>query len=137
MTPSAVRVLRSTFSEFFAGNAAAQGSPDYYGIVVSQVRRSGSAIKLELTLTFKRGRRYCCFEDGCHHGPFQKASWERLRRILNRKGWTDPAPLEISLRGRVRKGARANYGGLLDAEKEFVRKPHEYRAGPYLEKTRE
>jgi hypothetical protein len=121
-------------SEFFAGNAAAKGSPDYYGIAVSRVCRSGSAIKLDFTLTFKRGRRYCCFEDGCHHGLFQKASWKRLRRILRREGWTVPTPLEIALRGRVRKGARANYGGLTDAEKALVRTPYEYRAGPYLEK---
>jgi hypothetical protein len=128
-------VLQSAFVGFFARNPAAEGSRSYYGVAVSHVRKTRSGITFDLELTFKKGKRYCCFEDGCHHWLFSKDGWARVRRLLRTSGWTDPPPLRIAiLRGKVVKGARASYGGLQDRSQEVERKGYRYRAGPYDER---
>jgi hypothetical protein len=127
-------VLQSAFTEFFARNVGANGSRSYYGVAVSNVRKSGTEIALDLKLTFKRGKRYCCFEDGCHHGLYSKAGWVRLRRLLPKEVATELGPIRVGiLLGRVEARARANYGGILDRSREVVRKAYRYRAGPYSE----
>jgi hypothetical protein len=128
-------ILQSAFAAFFARNTAARGSRSYYGVAVSNVRKTRTGITFDLRLTFKQGKRYCCFEDGCHHGLFSKDSWGRVRLLLRKKGWTDPPPLKIAiLRKKVEKGACADYGGLLDPSQEVVRKGYQRRAGPYDER---
>src|SRR5262245_29312496 len=127
--------LQSAFQEFFAFNSVGNGSRSYYGVLVSDVRKSAAETEIDLTLTFRSENRYCCFEDGCHHWFFKKESWARFRRLLKKRGWVDLTPLKIAiLRGRVEKGARASYGGLLDRSQELVRETYQYRAGPYSER---
>ena len=128
-------ILLSAFQEFFAGNTAAKGSRTYYGVAVSNVRKSGTRVAFDLTLTFKKGKRYCCFEDGCHHWLFSKDGWQRVRALMRENGGVQPGPLRMAtLFGRVEKGARANYGGMPDRRQELVTKTYRYRAGPYDER---
>jgi len=132
--PELQGAVQSAILECFATNAGAEGRADYYGIHVSNLGVSPSSIQFDLTLTFRKGERYCCFEDGCHHGLFGRKRWNVLRQVLERQGKTDLPPLSVSkFHGRVEQGAIASYGGMLTRGLEVVKEGYEYATGPYLE----
>jgi hypothetical protein len=127
-------LLHSACVEMFARNTGSNGRRDYYEVVVSNVRSSPAVIEFDLALTFKAGERYCCFEDGCHHGLFGKESWKLLRQVLGTLGFpTDPPLLLSVLRVRVERGARASYGGLKSGDQEIEPRDYEYTSGPFSE----
>jgi hypothetical protein len=125
--------ITDVFIEFFADNRAASGRRDYYGVRVDRVADDGSI--LDLTLTFKSGKRYCCCEPGCHTGFGMNDAdcWRHLREALDRRGLAGVPSVTIRrLYGIVECGA------LLKCNLAFG-KPEEvrgfnYECGPYSER---
>lgn len=88
----------------FAGNRAAEGRTDYYGVSVLRISPDGAEIRLRLT--FRRSEAYCCAEPGCHASHFGRAWWRRLRENLRAQGLGERPPLRIEVEGIVEEGAR-------------------------------
>lgn len=80
-------------------DAAARVAPDY-GVTCLL---SGST--LEVALTFRRGRAYCCMEWGCHLALLDGKRWTRLRDSFAAEGRTLPPRLRMRLTVTVEDGA--------------------------------
>jgi hypothetical protein len=91
--------LTPVFEELFATNRGPDGARPDYGI--RAVCPSSAMDEIQLTLTFKTGRVYCCGEPGCHFAP----NWSRLRSIASRSGISLGVPLELHLHGVVEAGS--------------------------------
>jgi hypothetical protein len=82
--------LTQVISEMLARNRPyfGGGGPGYYGVEVTNLSSDGC--DFDLTLTFKAGVRYCCFQALCHVplNPSSKNAWfgkirERLKATGN------------------------------------------------------
>jgi hypothetical protein len=73
------------------GAPDARQSPDY------GVSASLDGAVIELTLTFRAGLAYCCYEWGCHLTLYEGKRWEWLRRELSGRGLEVPPRLELRL----------------------------------------
>jgi hypothetical protein len=71
-----------------------------YGVSASF---EGSVVNL--TLTFRSGSAYCCFEYGCHLDLTANRRWEWLRRELSGRGLVVPPRLKLRLEVVVEEGA--------------------------------
>ena len=60
---------------------------------------------LDVELTFKKDRAYCCMEWGCHLALTDGERWDGLRRALAAHGMTAPPRLELRLSCVVEEGA--------------------------------
>jgi hypothetical protein len=75
-------------------------SPPDYGVAASL-----AADVLNVVLTFKRDRTYCCMEWGCHLGLFDGKRWSRLRQALAEADIVAPARLQMLLTCQIEAGA--------------------------------
>jgi hypothetical protein len=98
--------LTAVLTEYLAGNRGPdpddpdrRRQPDY-GVTASLTGRV-----LEVVLTFRRGRSYCCREWGCHLGLLDGKRWDGLRRRLATAGIAVPPQLELRLACVVEGGA--------------------------------
>jgi hypothetical protein len=94
------------FAVYFAGNR----SPVPGDSEVRQPANYGFSACLdgdvvELTLTFRAGSAYCCYEWGCHLNLYQGKKWEWLHRELRAAGVDAPTRLKLSLTVTVESGA--------------------------------
>ncbi len=94
------------FAAYFARNRgptvddpAAREPPDY-GV---SARLDGPSV--ELTLTFRAGAAYCCYEWGCHFALGEGNLWGWLRRELAGGGLAAPGRLNLRLSVVVEAGA--------------------------------
>jgi hypothetical protein len=60
---------------------------------------------VEMTLTFLRGRTYCCMESGCHLRLLDGTRWTGLRNALEAAGTVPPSRLHLRLTVVVEDGA--------------------------------
>jgi hypothetical protein len=74
-------------------------SPDY-GVAASL---EGNV--LDVVLTFKKDRVYCCMEWGCHLALFDGRRWERLHEALTQSGVVAPPSLRLQLSCKIEEGA--------------------------------
>jgi hypothetical protein len=74
-------------------------SPDY-GVAASL---EGNV--LDVVLTFKRDRAYCCMEWGCHLALFDHKRWRKLRHLLFESGVVAPNSLRLQLSCKIEEGA--------------------------------
>jgi hypothetical protein len=74
-------------------------SPDY-GVAASL---EGNA--LDVVLTFKKDRAYCCMEWGCHLALFDGRRWESLHVALAKFGVVAPPSLRLQLSCKIEEGA--------------------------------
>ena len=81
------------------GDSDAQQAPNY-GV---SARLIGPIIKL--TLTFRTGAAYCCYEPDCHLSLLRQKHWTVLRRDLADAGLTVPITLELRLTMVIEAGA--------------------------------
>jgi hypothetical protein len=124
MEPQLTQAVRA----FLAGNRGPDGKPPDYGVTAARVPDDDRAI--QLTLVFKRGRRYCCAEPGCHLGLFESSRWDQLRNHLREAGVSVPSPLAVRVRGIVEEGAFLDCLAALGAE--TASKAYQYEVD-YLE----
>jgi hypothetical protein len=94
------------FAAYFARNRGPvpddpdlRQAPDY-GVTASL---EGSAVAL--TLTFRAGSAYCCYEWGCHLNLRAGQRWQWLRRELSACGLVPAERLELRLAVIVEPGA--------------------------------
>ena len=90
---------------------------------------------LDLTLTLRRGRAYCCAEWGCHLGLFEGMRWKPLRRCFADAGIDTPMPLELRLTCVVEEGARFFDIGRPDPTRRFWYAFRESEAFRYEERS--
>jgi hypothetical protein len=83
--------VTEVFAAYFArnrgpvpGDAEARQQPDYG---VSATLDGGV---IDLTLTFRAGSAYCCYEWGCHLALYEGKRWGWLRRELATRGVAAP-----------------------------------------------
>jgi hypothetical protein len=74
-------------------------SPDY-GVAASL---EGNV--LDVLLTFKKDRAYCCMEWGCHLALFDARRWEKLHEALAESGVVAPPGLRLQLCCKIEEGA--------------------------------
>jgi hypothetical protein len=74
--------------------------PADYGVAASL-----EADVLDVELTFKKDRAYCCMEWGCHLGLFDGKRWSKLRQALADVGVVAPSSLRLQLSCRIEEGA--------------------------------
>lgn len=60
---------------------------------------------IDLTLTFRAGSAYCCYEWGCHLALHDGKRWDGLRRELAARGVRAPDRLQLRLTVVVEAGA--------------------------------
>src|SRR5262249_51096497 len=60
---------------------------------------------LDVVLTFKKDRAYCCMEWGCHLALFDGKRWEKLHQILGDAGIVAPSRLRLQLCCKTEEGA--------------------------------
>ena len=60
---------------------------------------------LDVMLTFKKGRAYCCMEWGCHFAMFDGRRWDRLHAALAESGVVAPPSLRLQLSCKIEEGA--------------------------------
>jgi hypothetical protein len=98
---------------------------------VDEVTEEGSTF--DLTLTFRAGQRYCCYEPGCHTGLDDPEVWPELRRVFDRHGLAEVRPVTVrKLRGIVEPGAILGDG--VASRNPVVRDGFSYESGPYSER---
>jgi hypothetical protein len=73
-------------------------SPDY-GVAASL---EGNV--LDVVLTFKKDRAYCCMEWGCHLALFDGRRWKRLHEALAKSGVVAPPSLRLQLCCEIEEG---------------------------------
>jgi hypothetical protein len=74
-------------------------SPDY-GVAASL-----EGTVLDVVMTFKKDRAYCCMEWGCHLALFDGRRWERLHEALAKSGVVAPPSLRLQLSCKIEEGA--------------------------------
>jgi hypothetical protein len=74
--------------------------PPDYGVVASL--EDGV---LDVVLTFKENRAYCCMEWGCHLALCDGKRWDKLRHSLVEFGIVPPKRLSLKLTCKVEEGA--------------------------------
>jgi hypothetical protein len=74
-------------------------SPDY-GVAASL---DGNV--LDVVLTFKKDRPYCCMEWGCHLPLLDGRQWERLHQAIADAGVVAPPSLRLQLSCKIEEGA--------------------------------
>lgn len=82
-----------------AGDPSARERPDY-GV---SARLDGTSV--ELTLSFRAGAAYCCYEWRCHLALREDERWAWLRREFAAGGVAAPARLQLRLSVEVEAGA--------------------------------
>jgi len=99
-------LVTSAFAAYFArnrgpvpGDPEARQPPNY---AVSATLADGV---IDLTVTFRAGSAYCCYEWGCHLNLFEGKRWDWLRRELVARGVRVPDRLELRLAVVVEAGA--------------------------------
>lgn len=60
---------------------------------------------IDLTLTFRSGSAYCCYESGCHLKLCDGKQWTWLHRELHVRGLATARPLELRLEIVVEAGS--------------------------------
>lgn len=60
---------------------------------------------LDVVLTFKTGRAYCCMEWGCHLALFDGTRWDNLHQALGDSGVVAPSRLRLQLCCKIDEGA--------------------------------
>jgi hypothetical protein len=60
---------------------------------------------LDVALTFKKDRAYCCMEWGCHLALFDGRRWEGLHEVLAESGVVAPPSLRLQLSCKIEEGA--------------------------------
>jgi hypothetical protein len=113
---------------FHFGDGYQGGGPGYYGVRVENVAADGS--ELELVLTFRSGKRYCCFEF-CDHFAFYRASgWCRLRQCMDRHGLAQfSLPVIRKVWAVIEKGAVVHPSPTTAVG---IWEGSEYHTGPFL-----
>ncbi len=96
-------LLTHAIVAFLRENRGPDGAAPDYGISATLAEQAGA--RIDITLVFKRGARYCCAEPGCHLGLFRRARWAKLRRCLEEAMIELPIPMTIHVRGVVESGA--------------------------------
>jgi hypothetical protein len=74
-------------------------SPDY-GVAASL-----ECDVLDVVLTFKKDRAYCCMEWGCHLALFDGKRREKLHQILGDSGVVAPSRLRLQMCCKTEEGA--------------------------------
>jgi hypothetical protein len=98
--------VTQVFKEYFARNRGpvpgdpSKKQPPDYGVSASL---AGKVI--DLTLTFRTGSAYCCYEWGCHLSLYEGKPWLWLRRELEVRGLIMPSLLNLHLSVVVENGA--------------------------------
>jgi hypothetical protein len=98
--------VTSAFAAHFARNRGpVPGDPEarqppHYGVSATL---DGAVI--ELTLTFRSGSAYCCYEWGCHLSLHEGKRWDWLRRELSARAVPVPERLGLRLTVTVEAGA--------------------------------
>jgi hypothetical protein len=125
--------LTKAFEDLFATNVLTfwdgfkGGGPGYYGVLVEPVAPDGSEV--DLVLTFRSGRRYCCFEFCCHFAFYAEHGWSRLRGCLDRHGLSAlPLPVIRKVRGVIERGAVGTPSPKVAA---VIMAGSEYQTGPF------
>jgi hypothetical protein len=98
--------VTSVFAAYFArnrgpvpGEPEAKEPPDYG---MSATLDGGT---IDLSLTFRAGSAYCCYEWGCHLNLYEGKRWGWLRRELTARKVPFPDRLELRLTVIVETGA--------------------------------
>jgi hypothetical protein len=98
--------ITPVFTAYFArnrgpvlGNPEGRQAPDY-GVSA----RLDNAV-VDLSMTFRSGSAYCCYEPGCHLNLYDGKRWGWLRRDLSALGIAPALPLELRLTVVVEAGA--------------------------------
>lgn len=78
---------------------ARRQSPDY-GVAASL-----EADVLDVVLTFKKDRAYCCMEWGCHLSLHDGKRWNKLREEIADAGAIAPSRLRLHLSCKIEEGA--------------------------------
>ena len=125
-------ILENALRRMYSLNRHVSGGGDCYGIRVEVAAESNRAF--ELTLTFKSGARYCCFESRCHFGSWSDLKWKTLRDELTLSGAADFGPIRIS-KLRVVVEAGAEFGGFESNHGRVMQEPtgYSYEDGPFEE----
>jgi hypothetical protein len=76
-----------------------------YGIGGTNISADGRTI--HLTFVFRRARRYCCAQSGCHHGLLFEADYARLRNCFGQMGVVVPRPMTVYMKVVCEGGSRS------------------------------
>ena len=60
---------------------------------------------LDVVLTFKKDRAYCCMEWGCHLALLDGKQWDKLRHLLSESAMVAPKSLRLQLSCKIEEGA--------------------------------
>src|SRR5436853_2756500 len=103
------------------------GGAGYYGVGLENVAADGSEV--DLVVTFRSGKRYCCFEFSDHFAFYSERGWSRLRECLDRHGLSHlPLPAIRKVQAVIERGAVMTPCPTTAA---FIAEGSEYQAGPF------
>lgn len=77
--------------------------PPEIGVSIDAISEDGHCV--DLLLTFKAGKRYCCVEPNCHFGLHSFADWDKLHQLFVKHKAEVVRPTMLRLRGIVEQGA--------------------------------
>ena len=98
--------ITPAFAAYFARNRGpVPGDPEARQLPDYGVSASLDGGVIDLTLTFRAGAAYCCYEWGCHLALSEGKRWGWLRRELGTCGVPVPDRLELRLSCVIEEGA--------------------------------